>query len=198
MSNCNAPSRRGDYVRELQKYVDVDVFGACGTKTCPKPTSACLGMLNKEYRFYLAFENSVCNGYITEKLWQQGLSAHVIPVVLSAAIVAPYLPNDSFLAVDQYKTVKQFADVVKQLMTDDAAYTKMALDWRRSNRVVFLDGQSHDIHERPWGFCRLCHIVQQQPRPQHIIDSFNKWSVVDGHCDHGQIVSNILSNSKGT
>ena len=34
VSNCNAPSRRMEYVDELKKHVDVDVYGKCGSFQC--------------------------------------------------------------------------------------------------------------------------------------------------------------------
>ena len=35
------------------------VYGACGTKTCPRSqANNCFKMLDREYKFYLAFENS--------------------------------------------------------------------------------------------------------------------------------------------
>ncbi len=45
-------------MKELQKYIDVDVFGKCGQLKCSKDKK-CHEMIAKNYKFYLAFENSV-------------------------------------------------------------------------------------------------------------------------------------------
>lgn len=67
VSFCNAKSGRDSYVRVLQKYMDVDVYGACGTLKCHKRVigkfadfhygDPCLLMVEQHYKFYLAFEN---------------------------------------------------------------------------------------------------------------------------------------------
>lgn len=82
--NCGASSRRIDYIGEMQKYVEVDVFGHCG-KPCPTKYSDsskgnCKEILGTEYKFYLAFENSICEDYITEKFFYI-LRHPIIPVV---------------------------------------------------------------------------------------------------------------------
>ena len=62
ISNCGDSSGRLEYIKELKKYVAVDVYGACGDKKCPKKfrngtiTSDCRAILADEYKFYLAFE----------------------------------------------------------------------------------------------------------------------------------------------
>jgi alpha-1,3-fucosyltransferase len=84
ISNCGASSRRIEYIREIQKYIRVDVFGGCG-KECPKSvgnaTRDCMEVLSRKYKFYLAFENSICRDYITEKFFRQ-LNHYIIPVTL--------------------------------------------------------------------------------------------------------------------
>ena len=69
VSNCHTGSGRATYVKELKKYVKVDVYGLCGIYRCDRfsETSQCEEMLEKDYKFYLGFENSKCKDYITEK-----------------------------------------------------------------------------------------------------------------------------------
>ena len=74
VSNCGAKNNRLEYAHALQKYIDVDIYGTCGTKSCPRHSGdRCLDILAKEYKFYLAFENSNCRDYITEKFYVNGL-----------------------------------------------------------------------------------------------------------------------------
>ena len=61
------------YAKELSKHISVDIYGACGTMTCPRSSGKCGDMLDNDYKFYLAFENSNCKDYITEKFFVNGL-----------------------------------------------------------------------------------------------------------------------------
>lgn len=70
-SNCYTPNDRLKYANELAKYIPVDIYGDCGKFNCS--TSECFRLLEEEYKFYLAFENSNCADYITEKLFINGL-----------------------------------------------------------------------------------------------------------------------------
>ena len=71
VSNCRSKLRLS-FVRELKKYIRVAVFGRCSSifgqpRSCPKSnTTDCV----KKYKFYLAFENALCEDYITEKYWR--------------------------------------------------------------------------------------------------------------------------------
>lgn len=74
VSNCGARNGRRQYADELAKHITVDIYGACGTMKCPRfQNDQCFDMLNKQYKFYLAFENSNCRDYITEKFFVNGL-----------------------------------------------------------------------------------------------------------------------------
>ena len=71
VSNCG-PQLRISFVRELKKHIKVDVFGRCSGKNFGDPRS-CSKNRNKDclqkYKFYLSFENRLCEDYITEKYW---------------------------------------------------------------------------------------------------------------------------------
>jgi len=105
---------RGSYVSELRRFVDVDVYGGCGRLRCVGD-DRCVAMLERRYYFYLAFENSLCADYITEKYWRT-LRRDVVAVVLGAAdysraIVAPTPALQVKLQVGQ-QVVSWSVDVV--------------------------------------------------------------------------------------
>lgn len=90
VSNCHHINNRLSYghsINEaLSKYnLSIDIYGSCGNKYCSKDHFAeCLGLVEKSYYFYLAFENSNSEDYVTEKL-TTALSHYAVPVVLGGA-----------------------------------------------------------------------------------------------------------------
>lgn len=72
VSNCWTANKRLQYAQELSKYISVDIYGRCGKLTC-KVSENCFKMLDEDYKFYLAFENSNCIDYISEKLFLNAL-----------------------------------------------------------------------------------------------------------------------------
>ena len=68
VSNCRPSNNRLGYYKELRKHIQVDVYGECGEMKCSRDFNNCSVLLQRDYKFYLAFENSNCKDYITEKL----------------------------------------------------------------------------------------------------------------------------------
>ena len=73
VSNCSSNSNRNEMVEELQRHIQIDVFGDCGTSSCPKKpgedasSEECQEMAAKNYKFFMSLENSLCQDYVTEK-----------------------------------------------------------------------------------------------------------------------------------
>ena len=74
--------------------------------------------------FYLAFENSVCQNYVSEKFWN--VKKLIVPVVLSRRIFANLsVPNNSIIAVDDFSNAKELADHLKMLAENKHLYMKL-------------------------------------------------------------------------
>ena len=77
VTDCKTESNRMSYVKELQKHVSVDIYGKCGDLKCGRSftwfTDNCFKKLlhdNDSYKLFLAFENSLCEDYVTKVLEQ--------------------------------------------------------------------------------------------------------------------------------
>lgn len=100
-SNCFSTERRR-YVDELKKYIHIDIYGGCGPLKCYNNKThpyACNEMLERNYKFYLAFENSKCRDYVTEKFYN-ALLFSIVPVVYGGADYdAIGAPKNSYIDV---------------------------------------------------------------------------------------------------
>jgi hypothetical protein len=60
VSHCQTLGKRENYVKELQKFIKVDIYGKCaphGEQCLPYRSDECYKRIEKEYKFYLSFEN---------------------------------------------------------------------------------------------------------------------------------------------
>jgi hypothetical protein len=140
VSNCDTHSGREEYVLKLrsQPGIHVDIYGDCSSVfnshivplQCRKGTPNCMEKTLLNYRFYLSFENSKCDTYITEKYWMQGLNGKAVPIVMGAKkedYQRISIPN-SYIHVDNYPTVEQLANELHRLNKNDSEYIKY-LEW---------------------------------------------------------------------
>ena len=56
------------------------------------------------FQFYFAFENSLCEDYITEKFWKV-LNFNVIPVVLNGVNMSTVAPPHSYIDIKQFENI---------------------------------------------------------------------------------------------
>ncbi|CAH8552868.1 unnamed protein product [Schistosoma turkestanicum] len=140
VSNCKASSPRQIYVKELSRYLEVDIYGACGTMNCPRKSEAeCFALLENQYKFYLSFENSLCPDYITEKFFINALSHTVVPVVMGASVeeYKRVAPPHSFIHVDQFQSPAELAKYLNYLDRNETAYNEY-FAWRDHGTIDAL------------------------------------------------------------
>lgn len=179
VSNCFTPSRREDYIKELTKHVQVDIYGTCENQfefTKPDPckgssdSEMCTKELFNSYKFYLSFENGQCSEYITEKFWKlynpnNLFDVNVIPVVRGAK-EEHYrermpLMHKSFINADNFKTPKELADFLHYLNENSTAFLEY-FEWKTellNNEKI--KNQSHNFtkiepKDDTSPFCEMC------------------------------------------
>ncbi|KAF2368339.1 Lipid droplet-associated hydrolase [Trinorchestia longiramus] len=133
-------------VQNLQKYIPVDVFGKCGTKSCPKHKDhnpdECFRLVEKKYKFYFAFENSLCDNYITEKFFGAA-RFDIVPVVYGLGAYEELAPSHSFINALDFASTRHLADYLKYLDSNDTAYNQY-FDSRIIQRCITIGPWSTD------------------------------------------------------
>ena len=168
ISNCIRP--RLDAVRKLTKYIDVDIYGKCG-KSC-KPN--CFSSLRK-YKFYLAFENSVCEDYITEKTYRNALKNEIVPVIISGANLSnpEVVPPNSFINGLDFKRAVYLANYLKKIGNNSQLYNKF-FKWR--DEWTIIDGGTHRIP------CDVCNKLYEPNQCIKVYDDIEQWYSVQHDC----------------
>lgn len=179
VSHCKTHSERERYADELQKHIDIDVYGRCGTKVCERsindhsPTNdPCMDMLHKEYKFYLAFENSFCKDYMTEKIWLIYVhQMNIVPIVLGGANYSRYFPSHSYIDVLDFASPQHLAQHLHKLNQNDDLYNEY-FAWR--NKYYFKKVNTLA--------CGLCSYLHKNAGETSIHNDLDKWKSRKEHC----------------
>ncbi|XP_041980650.1 alpha-(1,3)-fucosyltransferase C-like [Aricia agestis] len=158
VSHCRTRRRREDFVAELQtelaRYgLAVDVYGACGDLDCPRGERACDRLLERSYHFYLSFENSFAEDYVTEKLLT-ALDNYAVPIVYGAANYSRFLPPGSYLDARALGPAA-LARTMSELIANKSLYYEF-FRWR--NHYTYRETSSTD------DVCRLCEMLNDDDR----------------------------------
>ncbi len=104
------------------------------------------------YSFYLSFENSVCDEYVTEKFFKY-LDKEVVPVVLGGADYSRVAPPHSYLDARHFDTPLKLAVRMLELERDRDAYQEY-FRWKQEYDVLPNHGWVSDA-------CHKCYLVRQ-------------------------------------
>ena len=171
LSNCR-PDRL-EYIDELRKYIKVDVYGSCGAHWCPGGQS-CFINLKKKYKFYLAFENSVCNDYVTEKFYHNALRHNMIPVVINRGDLndPTVAPPGCCIKASDFKGARELAEYMKKVANNITLFNSY-FNWHSTYTV------REDLPAEV--FCRACHKLHTDAQTK-VYDSLYGWFGIRENC----------------
>nr|CAD2145019.1 unnamed protein product [Meloidogyne enterolobii]CAD2202315.1 unnamed protein product [Meloidogyne enterolobii] len=185
VSNCNSNSKREVAVEALSKYINIKIGGKCGKtpedrNLCPRNRDC--SYLYSNYYFYIAMENDICNNYVTEKFWER-YTFPSVPIVLKASIYQGFIPDNSFIALDQFKTPKQMAEHLNWLMDNPIQYLKY-FEWRSKGWSIAWNHEGFRL-----GPCALCERLLRlsngsEPFPSPIPNAV-RWFEENSNCEGG-------------
>jgi hypothetical protein len=135
-SNSDARSGRTEYVRELMRHIPIDSYGRClnNRQLEEDRGSATWREVIRDYRFTLAFENSLTDDYVTQKFFTP-LTVGSVPVYLGAPNIGELAPADGcYIDVRDFPEPRDLAGVLLQLSADELAYGDLHR-WRTRPRA---------------------------------------------------------------
>ncbi|KAL2082083.1 hypothetical protein ACEWY4_021901 [Coilia grayii] len=134
VSNFKAKYERTLIYNKLKKVIPVDLYGGAVHRRLP--TKALLPTISHCY-FYLTFENSIFEDYITEKLWRNAFGGGAVPVVLGPPRknYEAMIPKDSFIHVDDFSSIEELGEFLKKLAGDRERYATY-FKWKLNYTVV--------------------------------------------------------------
>ncbi|XP_046639931.1 alpha-(1,3)-fucosyltransferase C-like [Daphnia pulicaria] len=172
VTHCNTHSQRETYIKELGKYIEVDTYGPCGNRHCPRHVlyssdPKCYEMLESTYKFYLSFENAICPDYVTEKFFKI-LGQDLVPIVYGGADYTQHAPAHSYIDALKYKP-KELAAYLQLLIANETLYNEYFW-WKDYYRVEFtLEDRSRHA------FCDLCQKLHEQDDRKSYPDLSAEW-----------------------
>lgn len=169
VSHCVTASKREQFVSGMQKMVNIDIFGGCtGTRSaCPRSERSCDDRIVKKYKFYLAFENSLCTDYVTEKAFKW-YNKDIILVVRGARKYSHYLPKGTYIDADDFETPQALGAYLERLANNKEEYSNML---KRKDKFTIVNPES--LHQL--AYCRLCYMLNNRQIYQKSIANPHAW-----------------------
>jgi alpha(1,3/1,4) fucosyltransferase len=139
---------RNRFFKKLSKYKKVDSPGFCMNNMPPigdfnKPLSSRYSGnwdkdkldFMKNYKFTIAFENSISSGWTTEKLTHP-MMVNSIPIYLGNPEIGKEFNKKSFLSISSPKEIDWLIEKVIEIDQNDKLYEKMLKEpWFKNNKL---------------------------------------------------------------
>ena len=173
VSHCQTKSRREHYVREMQKVMGIDIFGACGKDTpqlCPKNSGhldECHEQTTEKYMFYLAFENTFVEDYVTEKVFRW-FNMDIIVVVRGGANYSRILPSGSFVDASDFETPVKLGQYLAELAQDKVRY----IEYLKRKDMYYSTDKFVPVQEAN---CKLCESLNNLETHKKHYGNLIKW-----------------------
>lgn len=188
IGNCFDPGRRYVIVKELEKYLPIDKYGKCYDNLCGDsavPGDETCEKIIAQYKFYIAFENSNCRDYITEKYWMT-LKRNQIPIVNWKGFDYDKIAiPGSYINVHDFDSLEDLGKFLQKVSTNDSLYNsffRYKINYANKPSVCAI--------------CQVCRNLHHNLKPAKVYVDLDAW-VRDDTCDKVEVWNNFMKNVYG-
>lgn len=146
-------SGRLEYLRELMSHLEIDSYGKWMKNCSIKYDSGYKTKMEiiQNYKFTIAFENSIADDYVTEKFYEP-LLAGSVPIYMGASNIEKFAPSTNcYIDVKDFGSPQKLASRIKELCSSPQLYQDMfkwkKLPWNRSFTDKIIKQKTHPIEK---------------------------------------------------
>lgn len=190
VSHCDTVSKREIIYEKLRQFIEIDKYGHCkdGLNCSGRMSEECYDYLEQNYKFYLSFENAICDEYVTEKLFNI-LKRNLVPIVYGGADYKKCAPPHSYINVEDFDTVEQLAEYLNYLLQNTEEYLKY-FEWKHNYTINDIETTRQNI------ICIMCEKLNKQPLQTKIYEDIVLWWTGGNKpkCRHDMNLPDIVFN----
>lgn len=174
-SNCD--TQRDALIGSLLRHLPIHIYGRCGAKygqnrVCEPNTIDC-ELLLRRYKFILAFENSLCNDYVSEK-YHNALFRGSIPVVYGGSnydekVAIP----GSYIDVRKFKSIAELSSHIRKVNIDEEEYNRY-FTWRDIYYHDYKPQDRHRLDVVAWKLCEHMRVKDRRPRVYNLSTFYSR------------------------
>ena len=180
VSNCKTQSKRQEYVDILRQYINVDILGACGKMVeCGRGRwyhDDCFDIVNTTYRYYLAFENVLCDEYITEKFYENFKYDTILIVRAGNPNFRPVnISKNAYVSTSDFRNAHELGKYLKALRSNTSKYAAMleAKDaYQLKPYMEIFDSET----------CEICQRLHNIHHYESVYEDINRWILTQQQC----------------
>jgi hypothetical protein len=166
VSHCSTKSKREKYVDKMREHIKVDQFGGCNENKIARKTYYSTENWTR-YKFYLAFENTYCIDYLTEKVYNW-FELDIILVVRGGCDYTKFLPNGTYVDANNFENAAALSNYLNKLGANKTEYINFLK--RKDTYRVYKEQEMVQS-----SFCNLCEKLNNVNDNIKSVENIYKW-----------------------
>ncbi|XP_011182244.1 alpha-(1,3)-fucosyltransferase fut-3 [Zeugodacus cucurbitae] len=129
------PARK-ELIERITQNMDVHTYGDCGEYSCGEGICEFIPNTrgNRTYKFFLAFEEELCEDYVSKNFFR-ALAGRLLPVVFGGANYTRFAPPNSYINARDFASIRELTEYLLYLDQNPEEHIKY-FTWHDSYQIL--------------------------------------------------------------